>query len=264
MSTILSFPTAVHRQCADAIVDFFRARAATRAVLVVNSCARGTALPESDLDVAILIDPALGDSGRQLLEREWQEWYATRPVFRELAPLSRFACVHLDLFDGCWTAQVWDDGGGPDCFEIEIGNRVAHAVPLWDRGGAFADLCARWLPYYDEPLRRERLQMVTQSCRVNIARMQYAVGRRQYFQALDRLGHAFQEFLQAVFIARRVYPIAYNKWIREQVESWLGLPELYAELPSLFEVRQLESDELSRKSERLARLVETWTSPVSP
>jgi hypothetical protein len=70
----------------------------------------------------------------------------------------------------------------------------------------------------------------------------FFVGRGLYFQAFDRLYKAFQEFLQALFIARRVYPIAYNKWIHEQVAVRLGLPELYAQLPKILEITRLESD----------------------
>jgi hypothetical protein len=71
---------------------------------------------------------------------------------------------------------------------------------------------------------------------------------------------AFQEFLQALFIAHRTYPIAYNKWIREQVETRLGLPELYAQLPHILEVSQLESDAVVHNAEHLRALLEHWTN----
>ncbi len=79
-----------------------------------------------------------------------------------------------------------------------------------------------------------------------------------YFQAFDRLYKAFQEFLQALFIKRRTYPLAYNKWVREQVEQWLGLPELYRELPSLLSIKNIESAEVVEKAERLQALLEQW------
>lgn len=173
--------------------------------------------------------------------------------------LSRFARIHLDLFDGRFTPQRWDDGGGPDCFEIEIGNRVAYAAPMWQRASAFAELRAAWLPYYDEPLRQQRLAMVEKSCRLNVARIELLVARNLHFQAFDRLYHAFQEFLQGVFISRRVYPIAYNKWLREQIEGWLELPALYAVLPSVLEVSRLESYELTSKGKHLLALLDAWT-----
>ena len=130
------FPTAVHRQAAEAVVDF-SIGLPIQAVLLVNSCARGTATPESDLDIALLIDPELPDRERRSLDQAWRQRYENDSVFRELERLSRFACVHLDLFDGRWLPEVWDEGGGPDAFEIEIGNRVAHAVPVWEGGSAF-------------------------------------------------------------------------------------------------------------------------------
>ena len=261
MSMKPEFPTSVHRHAAEAVVDF-SIGLPIQAVLLVNSCARATATPESDLDVALLIDPEMPDKERQSLDQAWRRRYESDSVFRELERLSRFARVHLDLFDGRWVPEPWDEGGGPDAFEIEIGNRVAHSVPLWEGGSAFADLRKRWLPYYGESLREERLRMVNEACRLNIERVHFAVTRGLNFYGFDRLYHAFQEFLQALFIARRVYPIAYNKWIREQVEGWLGLAALYSELPSVLAVSQLRRDELIEKAEHVRRLLATWASPA--
>ncbi len=261
MSTKPEFPTSIHRRAAEAIVDFSMGLP-VEAVLLVNSCARGTATPESDLDIALLIDPELTARQRQLLDHAWCQQYENDSVFRELERLSRFARVHLDLFDGRWVAEPWDDGGGPDAFEIEIGNQVAYAVPLWERSSAFADLRTRWLPYYKESLREERLRMVSDACRLNIARVHFAVTRGLNFYGFDRLYHAFQEFLQALFIAHRVYPIAYNKWIREQVEGWLGLVALYHELPPVLALGQLRREELIDQAEHLSRLLGTWAGPA--
>jgi len=104
--------------------------------------------------------------------------------------------------------------------------------------------------------------MVNEACRLNVERAHFAVTRGLNFYGFDRLYHAFQEFLQALFIARRVYPIAYNKWIREQVEGWLGLAALYSELPSVLAVTQLRRDELIEKAEHVRRLLATWASPA--
>jgi hypothetical protein len=256
--TKLHFPSDAHLQAAVAVVDFSKQSTAVQAVLLVNSCARGTATEESDVDIALLVDPMLPVEERQSIERQWRYWYENNSVFRNLERLSRFSRVHLDLFDGQWTPEPWDDGGGPDAFEIEIGNRVAHAAPLWERTQAFADLRARWLPYYGEDLRRERLQMVSLSCHLNLDRVGAAVDRNLHFYAFDRLYCALQEFLQAMFIAGRVYPIAYNKWIREQVEGWLGKRLLYSELPAILEIRRLQANELTRKAEHLRRLLGAW------
>ena len=65
-------------------------------------------------------------------------------------------------------------------------------------------------------------------------------------------------FLQALFIARRTYPIAYDKWIREQVVEILSLPELYEQLPHLFEIERFESAELVDRADELGRLLATY------
>ncbi len=252
------FPTPAHRAAAAAAVEHFASHAAVRAVLLVNSCARGTAVPESDVDLAVLVDGPADGAVRLALERDWAACYAGAAVFRALEAQGPFARVHLDLFDGRWTPERWDDGGGPDGFELEIGNRVAHATALWERDGAVVGLRAAWLPYYGESLRTERLAMVVASCRHNVDRLRFYAARGLYFQAFDRLYHAFQELLQAVFIAHRVYPIAYTKWIREQVVEWLGAPDLYAELPPLLEVARLESAEVVEKGGRVLRLLDVW------
>ena len=80
--------------------------------------------------------------------------------------------------------------------------------------------------------------------------------RELYFQAFHRLYDASREFLQALFISRRTYPIAYDKWIREQVEEILGMPELYRQLPHLFEIEHFESGEIAKKAELLNHLLE--------
>ena len=152
MASQPSFPTALHRQAADEIVAFFSTQPHTDAVLLVNSCAHGTATPESDLDIAVLIGPTLTSPERAALEQQWRSLYTTLPIFRQLQQSSRFAQVHLDLIDGQFVPEVWDDGGGPDSFELEIGNHVAYSVPLWQANDAFSRLQTRWLPYYSESL----------------------------------------------------------------------------------------------------------------
>jgi hypothetical protein len=110
------------------------------------------------------------------------------------------------------------------------------------------------LPYYDERLRQHRLNAVRAACFDNLDHIPLYVERELYFQSFNRLNTAFRQFLQALFISRRTYPIAYDKWIREQIEEILELPELYRQLPRLFEIRQFESRELVRKASDLGVL----------
>lgn len=258
MSNHALFPTEIHRLAAEAIVDRFEQTPGLQAVLLVNSCARGMGTPESDLDLVLLADPAQANLAE--LQVAWDEFRATNSAVGRLETLGRFTKVHLDWVTGEYTPTVWDDGGGPDAFEIEIGNHVVYSVPLLARGPRYAELRAAWMPYYREELRLQRLAMVQTACRYDLDFVTAYVRRGLYFHAFDALYTAHQEFLQALFIARRVYPLTYNKWIRLQVVAWLGLPELYAQLPYTLEVSRLESDELIHKAAYLRNLLDSWTT----
>ena len=51
-----------------------------------------------------------------------------------------------------------------------------------------------------------------------------------------------RNFCRRSSVARRIYPLAYNKWIREQVADRLALPKLYEELPPILSVGNIERD----------------------
>ena len=209
--------------------------------------------------MAVLLTPTAPSQEVESLTMKWQQFMANQPMVHRFRSTGRFTQVHLDVIDGRFTQTVWDDGGGPDSFEIEIGNRVAYAAPLGEMGAYFQQLQSQWLPYYDEELRLSRLAMVREACARDLEAIPFFVGRGLHFQAFDRLYKAFQEFLQALFMARRTYPIAYNKWIREQVTEWLSLPGLYQELPKILSVRNIESAEIGQKADALRILLERWT-----
>jgi len=100
-------------------------------------------------------------------------------------------------------------------------------------------------------------------CLNNLHHIPLYIERGLYFHSFDRLYNAYREFLQALFIARRTYPIAYNKWIREQVEEILGSPELYAQLSHLFEIKQFESYEIADKAKEVEQLLEKYAPSLS-
>jgi len=259
MISPLRFPTALHREVADLARDFFSAQAHVDTILVVNSCARGRAVAGSDLDMAVLITPTAPSQEVQSLTMKWNQFMATQSVVHRFRSTGRFTQVHVDVFDGRMTPTVWDDGGGPDSFEVEIGNRIAYAAPLEDAGTYFRQLQSQWMPYYGDDLLLSRLAMVREACARDLDAIPFFLGRSLYFQAFDRLYKALQEFLQALFLARRTYPLAYNKWIREQVAEWLSLPDLYEELPPILSIGSIESAELGQKADALRVLLERWT-----
>lgn len=156
-------------------------------VLVVNSCARGQAILESDLDLAVLVPPTATAQDVQGPEATWLAFATADPVVLEFRHAGRFTHVHVDVFDGPFGPTVWDDGGGPDTFEVEIGNRVAYAAPVDQAGRSFQVLQARWLPYYDDDLRVRRLTMVREACAYDLERVPFLLSRGLYFSAFDYL-----------------------------------------------------------------------------
>lgn len=252
------FPTALHKQMAEVAAEFFTSRPQVDTVLVVNSCARGQATPESDLDMAILVGPQVTQEEVRVLEGAWTHHLSAHPLTAQYEHSGRFAHVHLDVISAQYIPAVWDDGGGPDYFEVEIGNQVAYSAPFGPTGEYFQQLQAGWLPYYDGTLQKSRLEMARAACEYDLEHVPFFVRRGLHFQAFDRLYKAHQEFLQALFISRRVYPLAYNKWIRLQVADWLAAPELYAQLPKVLSLNNLESNELTSKAALLRSLLAGW------
>jgi predicted nucleotidyltransferase len=128
------FPTALHQDTAELTRDFFLNRSDVDTVLVVNSCARGQAVPESDLDFAILVKPETTPAEIENMERAWQRYAETQPVLLKYKRSSPYAHLHLDIITGNYHPAIMEDGGGPEYFEIEIGNQVCYSAPMGEAG----------------------------------------------------------------------------------------------------------------------------------
>jgi hypothetical protein len=253
-----AYPTLEHQQAADAIVDFFSVQFEIDAMLLVNSCPRGKASHDSCLDIVALVKPERLYPNLGEWQQRWEHFEQTNPVIEALRHAGKFAAVHFDFIDGVFKPEERDEAAGPDSFELGPGNFLAYSVPLWQGSDYLAQLKRAWLPYYDEALRRERLKMVRHYCLNNLHHIPLYLERGLYFQSFDRLYNAYREFLQALFISRRTYPIAYNKWIREQIVEILQLPELYARLLRLFEIQHFESFEIGEKAREVEQLLEEY------
>ena len=231
-------------------------------VLVVNSCARGRATVHSDLDMAALVNPGTSVIEMAELEESWTRFASRNALVAQLMEMGPFCKLHIDFFDGRFIPAVWDEGGGPDTFEIEIGNRIAHSSAMRAPGPYFTELCNRWLPYYDNELRTARMGMVRHACASHLEYVKLLHKRSLHFHAFDQLYKAYQEFLQGVFISRHTYPIAYNKWIQEQIVEWLELPDLYDELPNVLSIADLEGGDILVNAKLLQDLLEYWVRPI--
>ena len=147
---------------------------------------------------------------------------------------------------------------GPDYSEIEIGNRLAYAATPGKTGLYFQQLRKQWLPYYNEELRIQRFSMAKSACEYDLDHIPFFIKRELYFQAFNRLYKAFQEFLQTLFIAYRTYPVAYNKWIKEQIETLLQLPDLYMQLPAVLSINNIQGNDINEKAKVLQNLLDAY------
>jgi hypothetical protein len=257
----IQYPTDQHAAGARAITDFFRGFDEVSAVLLTCSCARNKATKDSCLDIAILIEPSrqsrLADLGSA-----WRDFYSKEPVFQDLKRAGKYSHVDLDIVTGDFdpARYVHDWTTGPDAFELEIGNIVNYSRPLYENGNYFRSLRRKWLPYYSEDLRKERLELVLSFCTNNLDHIPIYAGRKLYFQAFERLYMAYKEFLQALFISKRRYPIAYDKWISEQIRDILILPDLYSKLVRLISVENIESDQIIDREKSLRGFISEYIS----
>jgi len=260
---VVAYPSEPHRLSAEAIVAHFRREPDVDAVLQVGSCARGKAAPSSCLDVAVLVRPEVLATERTALEHRWEDYHRAEPIFREGEKLARYGFAEVEFIDGVFLPGEHHYTSGPDGFELEIGNYLAYGVPLLEQSEYLSRLKAQWLPYYGDRLRARRLDLVRSCGLNNIDHVAYFSERGLYFQAFNRLYDAAREFLQALFISRRTYPIAYDKWVREQVVDILGLPEVYEELTHLYEIERFESNEMTAKADVLLGLYKRYLDGAS-
>ena len=94
------FPTKLHQDTAELVRDYFLAISGVDTVLVVNSCARGQAVPESDLDFAILTEPGTTPAKVKSIESSWKIYLEKQPAFLKYKQSNQFAHLHLDIIDG--------------------------------------------------------------------------------------------------------------------------------------------------------------------
>ncbi len=246
------YPTVQHEKAAKRIVDIFSQEKSIMSILLTCSCARGRASKDSCLDVCII---AKTKADIKKIKNKFKKIYKKDKVFIELSKTGKYSHIDLEITDGKikQTERSWTSG--PDEYELAIGNIFFYSVVLFDRKGYFKKLKKRYAPYYSETLRKKRFEEVKKFMFNNLDHIPLYVERGLYFQAFKRLYDASREFLQALFIKNKKYPIAYDKWIKEQMVEILNKPRLYKEFTALYQIKKLESRELIEKANKLRNLI---------
>ncbi|MFX0170238.1 MAG: nucleotidyltransferase domain-containing protein [Candidatus Hodarchaeota archaeon] len=248
-----AYPTVEHEIAAKKIVELCSRDRQVMSILLIGSCARGKASKDSCLDVVLLVSEKTEISRvREHFERLFQRI----PEIVQLREAGKYSQVDLIVSDGKIEAQERDWTSGPDEFELEIGNFFVYSDVLFDREKYFDTMKQPYLPFYAETLREQRLAQVKMYMYNNLDHIPLYVQRGLFFNSFSRLYNASKEFLQALFISKKVYPISYDKWIKEQLVEVLKEPKLYREFVKLSEIKNLESEELIQKADQLRTLAQ--------
>jgi len=222
-----SYPTPEHRAAAEAVVDFWALRPDTQAILLTCSCARGRAVPDSCIDISIVVAPERFAATQAAVWPRFERYCRENAACQALEARVPWSGVDADLIDGTFLPGYHGYTSGADEFELN--------------------------------LRGERLVSVLAFARNNVEHIAPYAERGLLHQAHKRLLHASEEYLQALFISRRVYPIAHDKWIREQMVDILDEPTAYERFRSLFALPRFDARSLIQSAETLGTLLDAIT-----
>lgn len=249
------YPTIQHENASKRIIEIFSKEKSVKSILLTCSCARGKASKDSCLDICIIVKTK---ANIKKIENKFKKTYVKDRAFIELSKVGKYSHIDLEVTDGKikLTERGWTSG--PDEYELAVGNIFFYSVVLFDRNDYFKRLQKKYIPYYDKNLRKKRLEEVKKFMFNNLDHIPLYVERGLYFQAFRRLYDATREFLQAIFIKNKIYPIAYDKWIKEQLVEILDKSELYQEFVTLYEIKKLESRELIEKADKLRNLIKEY------
>lgn len=255
-----TYPSTLHEQAANAVVEHFRGRPHVKAILLTNSCARGKATVDSCLDMLIIHEPSMDRPAYYEMTQSLADYVAREPVFASLKRVGRFSELDPEFTDAVVQPSSFRRGpvSGPDHLELEIGNTFVYSSVLWEADSYFRDLRNGWLPYYGEELRRRKLAEALGYFRNTIDHIEPFANRGFGHSCVKRLLIGLEEFLQALFISRRIYPIAYDKHLPEQIIEILGEEALYPKLAALFEIHTLDARSLIEKGNALSDLMSVY------
>jgi predicted nucleotidyltransferase len=255
-----AYPSQFHEDATYAVVKHFRGKPFIKAILLTNSCARGKATKDSCVDMTVVHEPSISTQAYAEMKQSFSDFFSQEPIFESIKKVGKYSEMEVDFTDAVVNLSSFKRGPttGPDQFELAIGNPFVYSVILWEADSYFRDLRDSWLPYYSEELRLRRLADVIRYFQNDVDHIEPFAYRGFHIECIKRMYHAFEEFIQALFISRRIYPIAYDKHIHEQIVEILGEEELYPLLTILFEIEKLNIGNLIEKSKALTKLMDIY------
>jgi hypothetical protein len=249
------------------MVEYFRDYPGVYAVVLTGSLARGKAVGGSCIDLSVFLDKKhfrlLASTVNFRIEAYSGLSGQICYYEGEIEGGIEFGDVRVDVgfTDGSFNCDhEYSFDIVRDNLETTIGNLLVYSVPLYQKGKKFQRLKQKYLPFYDDNLREIRLKGTAEEFDYKIWKTKWLAERGEFFAALDALLEAQRIFLQHLFIRERKYPIDYVKWLREQCDQILAMPQLYQELTDIISKIELTKKGIFERSELLEKLFKRYES----
>lgn len=259
MTERILFPNDRYRAVLKNMVQYFEVYPGIFAIVLTGSLARGKAVRGSCIDLFVFVER---EQFEKLNIKSREKAYASMGgkicyYNGEVEGGIMFGDVRVDIG---FTYGEFQVGHNPfdvvrDEFETTIGNLFVHCVPLFQKSTKYQRLKSKYLPYYSDTLRRERLDGTNEEFYYKTWKTRWLASRGEYFSALETLLEARRIFLQHLFIKERKYPIDYTKWLKEQCETILGMQELYPKLVTLVDGIKLSKRGIAERTTILEQIM---------
>jgi len=267
----LSFPRPKYKATLTSLVDYFSKHPGVYAVVLTGSLARGKAVKGSCIDLFIFLDKKhlslLASTITSRIEAYARLGGLICYYEGKVEGGIEFGDVRVDVgfTDGSFNYKHENSFDiTRDDFETTVGNLLVYSIPLYQKGKQFQWLKQKYLPFYDDALRKIRLKGTAEEFGYKIWKTRWLAERGEYFAALDALLEAQRIFLQHLFIKERKYPIDYVKWLHEQCSQILSMPQLYQELNQTVNKIELTKKGISEKSDLLEKLFKRYGFESNP
>lgn len=266
----LKYPSQRYKDVLLKVVDYFRSYPGVYAIVLTGSLARGKAVEGSCIDLHVFLGKREFDSLAVTIKSRAEAYSRVGGQIcfyqGELEGGILFGDVRVDVGFTYGNFSVSRENSFDmtrDEFETTIGNLFAYCILLHEKGDRYRQLRRKYLPFYDDRLRKVRLEGTREEFNFKIWKTRWLAGRGEFIASLTTLLEAQRIFLQHVFIKEATYPIDYVKWIKEQCSNILRMPGLYRELVSIVDGVTLSRAGISRKVAVLEKLFEKYGEAIS-
>jgi hypothetical protein len=263
----IKYPSAGYKKPLTDLVEYFKGYAGVYAIVLTGSLARAKAVKGSCIDLYVFLDEedfkALASNVKSRAKAysrlNGQICYYENGIEGGV----KFGDVRVDL--------GFTDGKFKPCrensfdvtrdeFETTVGNLLVYSVVLHQKDERYQQLKQKYLPFYDDGLRKARLEKTAEEFDYKIWKTRWLAKRAEYLAALYALLEAHRIFLQHLFIKERKYPIDYTKWLNEQCSTILRIPTLYRRLLLVISGVEMTEKGIREKSNSLENLFTEYTA----